>query len=76
MTAQPALPAHNPQSACPKCGAWLKTKWHPGPEGPGWPCGRSGPRGIGEHLCRTCSVCGWGCVEATEDAAADGVVKR
>jgi ribosomal protein S27AE len=56
---------------CPKCGGGVKTTWHECGQGdPSFPCFKGGVH-RGEHLCRQCSRCGYGWLEATNDAAGE-----
>jgi hypothetical protein len=53
----------DPKSICPKCGGTSEAKWHPG----SWNC--FGLRSFnGEHLHRTCQVCGYQWASPTLDA--------
>jgi ribosomal protein S27AE len=65
------LPPYSGNTQCPKCGAWeyaVGTTWHPIGYELDAPCDNYD---VFEHLCRVCSRCGYGWLEATADANAD-----
>lgn len=69
----PHLPPYSGDCSCPKCKAEMGTTWHSsaGKLNVGFPCYRESPWSIFGHLCRRCTRCGYGWIEATADATAD-----
>jgi ribosomal protein S27AE len=70
MSASENLPPFTPYAACPKCGGSVETTWHLISLQDGFPCMDVRPPRHFEHLCRQCSRCGYGWLEATKDASA------
>lgn len=68
----PPLPAYSPESSCPKCSTEDPSLvYHEGGTigAPCWPAVIE-DRVFGPHICKRCSRCGHGWVEATADAGA------
>lgn len=63
------LPFSGRNASCRKCGASVGAKWHGGGRNPGFPCHLLS-LAAGEHMCRRCPHCGYGWMEATQDAGA------
>ena len=70
MSPSESLPPFSGARQCPKCGGAMKATWHECGQGdPRFPC-LVGGAWRGEHMCRTCR-CGYGWLEATNDAAGE-----
>jgi|HubBroStandDraft_6_1064221.scaffolds.fasta_scaffold1926876_1 hypothetical protein len=59
---------------CPKCGNTVGATWHLICRWKGFPCHRV--RLHFEHMCRACSYCGYGWIEAIRDAGEDATVRQ